>query len=51
MFGDNHDIPAFRWYDKDEQKLYVSSKDATAINTATRTATASCGAGRASTTC
>src|SRR5512135_1790077 len=24
MFGDNHDIPAFRWYDKDEQKLFVS---------------------------
>jgi uncharacterized membrane protein YvlD (DUF360 family) len=20
MFGDNHDIPAFRWYDKDEKK-------------------------------
>ena len=32
MFGDNDDIPAFRWYDKDEQKLYVSSKDAPAIN-------------------
>ena len=32
MFGDNFDIPAFRWYDKDEQKLYVSGKDATAIN-------------------
>jgi uncharacterized membrane protein YvlD (DUF360 family) len=32
MFGDNHDIPAFRWFDKDEQKLYVSSKDAPAIN-------------------
>jgi uncharacterized membrane protein YvlD (DUF360 family) len=32
MFGDNHDIPAFRWYDKDEQKLYVSGSDAPAIN-------------------
>ncbi len=32
MFGDNYDIPAFRWYDKDEQKLYVSSKDAPEIN-------------------
>jgi uncharacterized membrane protein YvlD (DUF360 family) len=28
MFCDNHDIPAFRWYDKDEQKLFVSGKDA-----------------------
>jgi len=33
MFGDNHDIPAFRWFDKDEQKLYVSSSDAAVINT------------------
>ena len=32
MFGDNFDIPAFRWYDKDEQKLYVSGSDAAAIN-------------------
>ncbi len=32
MFGDNYDIPAFRWFDKDEQKLYVSSRDAPAIN-------------------
>jgi uncharacterized membrane protein YvlD (DUF360 family) len=32
MFGDNYDIPAFRWYDKDKQKLYVSSKDAPEIN-------------------
>ena len=23
MFGDNNDIPAFRWYDKEKQKLYV----------------------------
>lgn len=32
MFGDNHDIPAFRWYDKDEQKLYVSGSDASELN-------------------
>ena len=32
MFGDNHDIPAFRWYDKDEQKLLVSGKDAAFSN-------------------
>ena len=32
MYGDNHDIPAFRWYDKDRQKLIVSSKDATELN-------------------
>jgi uncharacterized membrane protein YvlD (DUF360 family) len=32
MFGDNHDIPAFRWYDKSQQKLMVSSKDATDLN-------------------
>jgi uncharacterized membrane protein YvlD (DUF360 family) len=32
LFGDNHDIPAFRWFDKAENKLYVSSKDAAAIN-------------------
>ena len=32
MFGDNYDIPAFRWYDKDKQKLYVSASDATEIN-------------------
>jgi len=32
MFGDNYDIPAFRWYDKDKQKLYVSGSDATEIN-------------------
>jgi len=32
MFGDNHDIPAFRWYDKDAQKLFVSGKDAALIN-------------------
>lgn len=32
MFGDNSDIPAFRWYDKDEQKLYVSGSDAGKLN-------------------
>ncbi len=32
MFGDNSDIPAFRWYDKDEQKLYVSGNDAAELN-------------------
>jgi uncharacterized membrane protein YvlD (DUF360 family) len=32
MFGDNHDIPAFRWLDKDKQKLYVSGHDAAEIN-------------------
>ncbi len=32
MFGDNSDIPAFRWYDKDQQKLYVSGSDASELN-------------------
>ncbi len=32
MFGDNYDIPAFRWYDKDQGKLMVSGHDATEIN-------------------
>jgi uncharacterized membrane protein YvlD (DUF360 family) len=32
MFGDNDDIPAFRWYDKSRGKAIVSSKDATEIN-------------------
>lgn len=32
MFGDNDDIPAFRWFDKDRRKLYVSGKDAPEIN-------------------
>ncbi len=27
MLGDNSDIPAFRWYDKDKQKLYASGSD------------------------
>ncbi len=32
LFGDNYDIPAFRWFDKAENRLYVSSKDAALIN-------------------
>jgi uncharacterized membrane protein YvlD (DUF360 family) len=32
MFGDNYDIPAFRWYDKDLGRLIVSSRDASVIN-------------------
>jgi len=32
MFGDNSDIPAFRWYDKGKQKLYVSGNDAAELN-------------------
>ena len=28
MFGDNNDIPAFRWYDKTEKKDCVSGHDA-----------------------
>jgi uncharacterized membrane protein YvlD (DUF360 family) len=32
LFGDNYDIPAFRWYDKDRQKLMVSGTDAAEIN-------------------
>jgi len=32
MFGDNDDIPAFRWYDKTEQKLIVSGHDAASLN-------------------
>ncbi|MFN2251179.1 MAG: phage holin family protein [Anaerolineae bacterium] len=32
LFGDNHDIPAFRWYDKAEGRLYVSGNDAGDIN-------------------
>jgi len=32
LFGDNHDIPAFRWYDKDQGKLMVSGHDAPLIN-------------------
>jgi uncharacterized membrane protein YvlD (DUF360 family) len=32
MFGDNFDIPAFRWYDKDLGRLMVSGTDASLIN-------------------
>ena len=32
MFGDNYDIPAYRWYDKQKQKVYVSALDAPEIN-------------------
>ncbi|MCK5428508.1 MAG: phage holin family protein, partial [Anaerolineales bacterium] len=32
MFGDNFDIPAFRWFDKDQNKLFVSGSDADIIN-------------------
>jgi uncharacterized membrane protein YvlD (DUF360 family) len=32
LFGDNYDIPAFRWYDKTQQKLIVSGKDAAELN-------------------
>jgi uncharacterized membrane protein YvlD (DUF360 family) len=32
MYGDNFDIPAFRWYDKAQKKLFVSSKDAALLN-------------------
>jgi uncharacterized membrane protein YvlD (DUF360 family) len=32
MFGDNDDIPAFRWYDKEKQKVYVSGSDAAELN-------------------
>jgi uncharacterized membrane protein YvlD (DUF360 family) len=34
MYGDNYDIPAFRWYDKKQGRLYVSNnfRDAAEIN-------------------
>lgn len=32
MFGDNFDIPAFRWFDKDLGRLIVSGHDAPLIN-------------------
>jgi uncharacterized membrane protein YvlD (DUF360 family) len=34
MYGDNYDIPAFRWYDKEQGRLYVSNNfhDAAEIN-------------------
>lgn len=32
LFGDNYDIPAFRWYDKELGRAFVSGKDAGEIN-------------------
>ncbi len=32
MYGDNFDIPSFRWYDKDARKLFVSGSDAALID-------------------
>ena len=32
LFGDNDDIPAFRWYDKSQQRVYVSTADAAELN-------------------
>ncbi len=32
MFGDNYDIPAFRWFDKTEGRLIVSGSDAAYLN-------------------
>lgn len=32
MFGDNYDIPAYRWFDKEQGKLYISGRDAAEIN-------------------
>jgi uncharacterized membrane protein YvlD (DUF360 family) len=32
MFGDNFDIPSFRWLDKEQGKLYVSGSDAAELN-------------------
>ena len=34
MYGDNYNIPAFRWYDKEQGRLYVSNNyhDAAEIN-------------------
>ncbi len=32
MFGDNYDIPSFRWLDKEKGKLYVSGSDAAELN-------------------
>ena len=32
MYGRNHDVPAFYWYDKDQGKRFESSVDAGAIN-------------------
>jgi hypothetical protein len=33
LFGDNYDIPAFRWYDKSQNRLFVSGNDAALLNT------------------
>lgn len=33
MYGENDDIPAYRWYDKTKGKLYVSATDAAELNT------------------
>ncbi len=32
MFGDNFDIPAYRWYDKSSERLLVSGHDAALLN-------------------
>lgn len=32
LFGNNYDIPAFRWFDKRQQKLYVSHSDSVEMN-------------------
>lgn len=32
LFGDNYDIPAYRWYDKSQGRLFVSGSDAAEIN-------------------
>ena len=32
MFGDNDDIPAYRWYDKEQGKLYVSAATCAELN-------------------
>lgn len=39
MFGDNHDIPAFRWLDKDLGRVMVSTKEAATLNTRFSTGT------------
>lgn len=32
LYGDNYDIPSFRWYSKAENRLYVAGNDAVDIN-------------------
>ena len=32
LYGDNYDIPSFRWFDKAQNRLYVAGKDAALIN-------------------